>query len=287
MTKYAKTKCLPFIERELTAQEVLLINLSFSLFTNGFGSEQEKGGETRIGWRQMERVFADLFAGKANENKDVFDVVVPIDRKTDVGLSIKSKNFSSKQFTALGSEGRVYMELTNSPAKLWASLNRKGLVASDFQNKNKAADIGNAVLDTVESWHQEAKTNYPHYSQGKVIDLSKSVYISVSMTDPTDKNDRQYVVHSFPLNLPKPIRWEKYTHKCLRGFDPDHPNQALYDWYPNSGGQLKYYPRAEDAKFSSGIFESLKAPKISMVKLAQQYWPQIRLKKKDINQLFC
>jgi hypothetical protein len=257
------------------------------LFTNGFGSEQEKGGETRIGWRQMERVFADLFGGTANENKDVFDVVVPIDSKSDIGLSIKSKNFPPNAFTSLESDGRVYMELTNSPAKIWASLNRKGLYDTDFQSKNKANDIGVALIETVESWHLEAKTNYPNYSQGKALDLSKSVYITVTMTDPTETTERQYIVHSFPLNLPKPIRWEKHTPKCLRGFDPDHPTQALYDWYPSSGGQLKYYPRTEGAKFSSGIFQSLKAPKISMIKLAEQYWPQLSIPKKDIKQLFC
>ena len=66
----------PLINRAPTPDETKLLMLAMSTYRDGTGQEREKDGSTRPGWRDFERIFAEILGGSAPENKDVFDVVV-------------------------------------------------------------------------------------------------------------------------------------------------------------------------------------------------------------------
>lgn len=265
---------LPFIDRPPSSDEIKAIQLYFSLYTNGSGSETEEDGSTRIGWRQIERVFKDLYGGVGPENKEVFDVTLGYSSGEGVGLSVKSKTLSEKAFKELEKNGRVYMELANSPAKIWSALNGINLSPRDLDDRSKHSAIGEAMLKAVAEWHAEAVKNFPSLNVGRVLNLQKSVFLCVSMAKPGGSLSRRFKVHSFPMLLPGRLRWEMKTSRCLRGYDADHPDEVMIDWYPNSGGQIKFYPRACNALYSSGEFATLPIPNKSLKELVKDTWPK-------------
>jgi hypothetical protein len=76
------------------------------------------------------------------------------------------------------------------------------------------------------------------------------------------------------LDFPTGIQWQYSSEKCLRGYDPSFPNEAIFDWYALSGGQLKYYPKARFAKFRSPIFMLSKpSDQLTISKKAELYFP--------------
>jgi len=274
-------RSLPLVERKLTAGEIIWFQHAFSIFTNGSGSETEKDGTTRIGWRQMERVVAEFFKGKGDEDKSFFDVVAPYKSNKDIGISVKSKTLSKNQFDLLSTTGRTYMELTNSPQLIWDSLRQHHLSRADFKDPKKSGEIGNAVLDTVESWGLQAAAVYPSVFPGRILDLDKSLYLCISMSAPipcapkllkTIPINRRFHIHSYKMQLPRPVKWTKHTELCIRGWDVN--GNALYDWYAESGGQLKYYPPTSDAIFASGIINTTIVPPLSLAQNLKMYWPK-------------
>jgi hypothetical protein len=60
----------------------------------------------------------------------------------------------------------------------------------------------------------------------------------------------------------------------LRGYDPTYPDEVLVDWYGLSGGQLKYYPRASEAKHYTEQFQLLLPKMVSISEKASVYWPK-------------
>lgn len=238
-----------------------------SVFRDGSGQEKDSTG-TRVGWRDLERIVSELFHGKALEAKGVFDVIVPSTESPGVvyGISVKSKCLGSNAvIQRLDVSGRVYMELSNSPAKLWAPLKSEGIGENAFGDDNYAQAIGDSILKTVHGWYSE--TGLPQ------IDLRRSVYLVVSYSKPKATEERLYQVHSFELGFPQGIKWSFRSTKCLRGFDPNYPGEILFDWYGLSGGQLKYYPRAATALFDSPVFSLLSPKVLSITQRSKVYWP--------------
>lgn len=272
---------IPLIERNPTDKETTMLMLAMSTFCDGTGQEREKDGSTRPGWRDFERVFAETLRGFAPENKDIFDVVVPagVNSNNYYGLSLKSKQLSrAGAIGDLEDGGRVHMELANSPAKFWEALFEKGIREADFTNMKQADIMGETVLQVVDDWHKEAKAKYELTNHNKKLDLGKSVYITVSYSKPIPGTGRHYQVHSFNLKFPKNIIWKYISPRCLRGYDPQYENEAVFDWYGLSGGQLKYYPRAKDSLFKTRPFVLLKPENVSILEKAETYWPEIWLK---------
>lgn len=259
---------IPFIHRDPTDTESILLKLLISSFGDGSGQEKDSFG-TRAGWRDLERVIADLTNGEALEKKHVFDVLIKDTEDNTViyGISVKSKCLGrNKKIETLDKEGRVYMELTNSPAKLWAPLKQKDISEENYGNEDFANEIGNSILYTVHSWYQNSGIDG--------IDLDNSVHLVFSYGKPVKSNEpRKYQVHVFELGFPDGIIWTFHSKSCLRGFDPKYPNEVLFDWYGLSGGQLKYYPRASEAKYKSFIFQTLNPAEISLRKRVEKYWP--------------
>lgn len=256
-----------FVNRAPSDQEMEKFRLFMSVYTDGFGYEKNKDGTTRPGWRDFERIVAEALNGDAPEGKAIFDVIVEDEVQQKYGISVKSKGFTNNKFAELLSDGRVYMELCNSPAKLWEPLKEQGINEQSFTAQEFATEIGESILDTVHSWYE--------HSQIENIVLDSSRHLTVSYTNQANSNNTniRYQLHSFALDFPEGIIWRYKSTKCLSGYDPDYPEEVLFDWYGLSGGQLKYYPRAEKALYSSPQFALELAPIMSISDRVRQYWP--------------
>src|SRR5437899_10716699 len=149
----------PFVDRPPTKGETEQLRLALSSFRDGTGWEREaEGGTTVAGWRQLERVVAEVLGGEAQENKGIFDVILPSDAiaNTDYGISVKSKELSRRTAIAdlRDGRGRLYLELANSPAKFWKALAAAGIDERAVRNQEGPGRVGAIVLATVEGWHQ-------------------------------------------------------------------------------------------------------------------------------------
>ncbi len=256
------------------------LRLLLSVFRDGSGQEKDSDG-TRAGWRDIERVVAEYFEGFATEAKHVYDVF--LNRNNEVcGISVKSKCLGkNEKIESLDKVGRVYMELTNSPALLWSPIKEIGITENQFGQEHLAQTIGDSILDTVESWYDEAEIsaeisrNIPGLSSidSYSVHPQNGCHLVLSYGKPSADEERLYQFHAFALSFPKDIRWTFHTKRCLRGFDPLEPDKPLLDWYGLSGGQLKYYPLARTAWAKSQVF-SLEQPEISSISsLSRKYWP--------------
>lgn len=266
----------PFITRPPTPDELEYIRLAFSTFCDGSGMTMLENGQTVPGWRDIERALAATLGGIAPEGKQIFDVFLPSTENPAVvyGVSAKSKELSRKTAIAdLEGDGRVYMEMANSPAKFWALLRPTGVTESDFLAQRHAEKIGPAVLNLVEKWHQEDAAKYAMENPGKTISLADSAYLTVSNSKGRKAVPRQYQIHSFDLSFPAGITWKFNSSACLRGFDPSFPDEVLLDWYGLSGGQLKYYPRASTARYKSPPFTLVAPHQLDLVAKIARYWP--------------
>ena len=236
-----------------------------STFTDGSGQEGSSDGTARPGWRDLERIVAAWLGGSAPQNKGIFDVIVESPGKPEelYGISVKSKKLSKRGFKDLLNGGRVYMELCNSPAKLWEPLSALGIGESDFRKERRASEIGNSILATVHDWYENSKiTN---------LNVAKSAHLAISyFTKPGVIPIFQ--LHSFDLGFPKGVEWRYKSDRCLSGFDPTAPDEVLFDWYALSGGQLKFYPSTAQARFSSPQFPLISLSSCTIDEKARSMW---------------
>jgi hypothetical protein len=238
-------------------------------FGDGSGNHREADGSSRAGWRELERIFAEFLTGKKHsEDKHVFDVIAADwdNAETSYGLSVKSKIIKGpRSIFSLYETPRAYLEIANSPAKMWQSITSKtGFSAEHFNPANgNAQRIGDALIDTIQDWKIIAKTEFERTHPDQKLDLSKSIYLTLSFSEYLD-NSWDVHICSFPMNFPK-IQWTYSSDRCLSANDPTDPGQRLIDWYPNSGGQLKYYPLFSGALYSSSIMKIKVLKEISII----------------------
>ena len=135
-------------------------------------------------------------------------------------------------------------------SRFWDHLASMNIDQTNY--KERSADVGNASIDLVSAWHQASSIE-----EGGNVDVSKSCYLTLSWS-----KDDWCQLHQFPLALVGPGRltWmfpvyikggESYIGNHLRGNDAFGP---LFEWYGESGGQLKYYPLVADAIWESARF---------------------------------
>jgi hypothetical protein len=253
---------IPFIHRSPSPAETELLRLTFSTFCDGSGMLAAGAGGTLPGWRDFERALASHLGGENQEDKSVYDVVVQGGDGTDFGLSVKSHDLKTK-FNTLSTTGRVYMELSNALAQFWDELIRLGITRADAESGREAQAIGDGILGLVRRWHQETATAYSRMYPGRTLDIDESVFLSVSYNRPRS-GPVYYQLHSFDTTFPPNLRWQFSTDSCIRAEDPLVPGEVLFDWYWKSGGQLKYYPRASTAKFSSPVFALEPLPPVTL-----------------------
>ncbi len=241
---------IPLIDLDPTEREVEKFRLILSTFQDGSGQLKGKQQSTLPGWRDFERAIAVSFGGIAQENKHIFDVLIPDVNRPGIyfGISCKMRRALNDTFKT----NRVTLELSNSSGKFWKELALNGIEQRNY--KQYPIQVGKILLSMVERWHHQVGI-----SNGGSIDLERSYYLVLAW------NARgMYQLYKFKLKLPEAeqLVWDfpdvndesqqiQRSGRRLRGQDKDG---TIFEWYGESGGQLKYYPRVQDALWKSRVF---------------------------------
>jgi transcriptional regulator with XRE-family HTH domain len=258
---------LPFVARPPSDMEVERLRLILSTYQDGTG--QERGG-TLPGWRDFERSVALAFGGQAQENKAIFDVLLrQAEENVFVGISCKMRGTLRETERS----GRVTIEVSNSARLFWNELGKHGLNQQNY--KESPTTVGEILLQTVESWH-----NAVDLSRGGRIDVSRSLYLALSWSA-----NGLYQLFHFSLRLPSPqsLQWGFPMNKHGTGYSARlvglDDSGTLFEWYGDSGGQLKYYPRVSSAIWSSKRFQLEPLPEggeqYGVLAKAQVYFPDL------------
>lgn len=225
--------------------QVERLRLLLSTYQDGTGMLVIQG-RNLPGWRDFERSVALAFGGQAAENKAIFDVVLPNDENppTFVGLSCKMRS----ELDRVARDGRVTIEVSNSAGEFWDYLNTLGIDQTNY--RERPADVGAGLLHVLEQWHLASST-----LRGGLVELGRSSYFVLQWN-----LAGTYQLFQYPLNLPDPAKltWSfpppKRGSSGGRRVVGEAATGLLFEWYGESGGQLKYYPFAHDAIWSSAPF---------------------------------
>lgn len=246
------------------------IRLILSTYQDGTGMLAHKDGSTLPGWRDFERAVAFALDGETQESKFIFDVLLPISNgHTKYGISCKMR----RELDRIDCDGRVTIEISNSAGKFWDYLNSQGVNQTNY--KEYPSDVGYALLNIIEQWHQSVSLD-----QGGLVDLSCSFYLILSWN-----KKGWYQLHQFDLKMPDPdkIHWyfpnfRNESGILARRLIGDDEAGALFEWYGESGGQLKYYPLAQNALWASERFrlEPLrKDTEYGILEKVAMYFPEL------------
>lgn len=267
---------LPFVDRHPTENEFLKLRLLLSTYQDGTGMliDKKKHGMTRPGWRDFERAVALAFRGevpKGSEGKNVFDVLLTDagNVRLHYGLSCKMRG----ELNRLQRDGRVTIELSNFEGKFGEALRKRGIDRSNY--RGRATEVGEALITLVKDWHTAESLAY-----GGTVDIAKSSYLVLLWNEAG-----KYQLHQFSLDLPDPTRlkWyfptKKQKNEEVEGkrLNDDDETGTLFEWYGESGGQLKYYPLATSAVWVSEVFELVPLPEMEYGILAKAvtYFPNL------------
>jgi len=227
-----------------TKGQIEKLRLILSTYQDGLGQLVFEPDKSRPGWRDFERSVAFAFGGTAQESKAIFDVLVPISSTPPITYGISCKMRETLQ--TVERTRRVTVEVSNSSGKFWDALRDIGI--GDYAiNPNTAGKI---LINLVESWHHQASLE-----NGGIVDISKSFYLLLQW----HKKSGRYQLFQFPVQLPDPetLTWEVNGRRLI-GRDSEG---VLIEWYGHSGGQLKYYPFADEAIWMSEVFQLEPLPK--------------------------
>jgi hypothetical protein len=163
-----------------------------------------------------------------------------------------------------------------SSGKFWERLGKIGIHQQNY--KESPLEVARTLLSQESEWHAEVALE-----NGGQVDLSKSFYLALSWN-----LQGEYQLFKFGLALPDPLslKWdfplarnnnEDMTGRRLRGQDK---TGTLFEWYGESGGQLKYYPQVESALWKSDIFHLEPLPsrwneKHGLLVKARDYFPDL------------
>lgn len=256
----------------LSTEEFNRLRLALSIFQDGSGWELSRtaGGavKTYPGYRQFERVVADVFGGDAPQNKGIFDVVLPFSNGEGYyGISCKMKGELRR---AIGTHKHVYIEMSNAAGRFMDEV--KARVGADFIHA--PSETGHVLLSIVQQWYERASNYY-----GKPIALEESSHL-VLLYD----RAQRYQLFQYPLTLPRAdqlswsFRQNRIADKESRALVATLEDRLLLEWYLFSGGQLKYYPSIEQSTWRSPIFELEPLPpevSPSTVDKAKAYFPRL------------
>lgn len=261
-----------FVDRDPTQYEFERFRLILSTYQDGSGQQALPNSQTLPGWRDFERSVAVTFGGVAQESKFIFDVLLPDEARDGVYFGVSCKMRRTLNDTKR--TGPVTLELSNSSGKFWQRLDALGIHQRNY--KSKPTDVAKALLGQEKEWHDEVGLKH-----GGAIDLSKSFYLALSWND-----QGEYQLFKFSLTLPKPssLKWDfpsvttngqERPGRRLRGQDK---LGTLFEWYGESGGQLKYYPLVKNALWKSDVFQLETLPANwhethGILKKAKDYFP--------------
>jgi hypothetical protein len=230
----------------LTSMQVEKIRLILSTYQDGTGQQIAKTGQTLPGWRDFERAVALSLGGIGQENKAIFDVLIPHPHTSSfIGVSCKMRRELKYPKPNL----EVPLELSNSSGKFWDVLMQEHELTTQTY-KQYPEKVAHVLFSIVNGWHQKASKQ-----MGVEIDLDASFYLALLWNE-----KGYYQLFQFPLALPN--LENLYCHfppdrlgrpgRHLRGKDDAG---KLFEWYGESGGQLKYYPRPAQATWKSDPFQ--------------------------------
>ncbi len=138
-----------------------------------------------------------------------------------------------------------------------------------------AEDLGKLRL--VLSTYQDG-TGMLAASDGKTLPGWRDFERAVAAVFTGESQESKYVFDIFPLMLPDPhaLHWHFPTANRLCGNDNEG---TIFEWYGESGGQLKYYPLAHTATWTSNIFQLEQLPsedeiQYGILARTQKYFPR-------------
>lgn len=221
-----------------TKSQIEKLRLLLSTYQDGMGQLVFEPEKSLPGWRDFERSVALAFDGVAQESKAIFDVLVPNFNTPEINYGISCKMRQTLQ--TVERTGRVTVEVSNSSGKFWDTLRANGI--NDYKTDPETA--GEILLNLIESWHNEVGLE-----QGGTVDVSKSFFLLLQW----HKRSGRYQLFQFPSQLPDPktLIWIVDGRRLI-GRDDEG---VMIEWYGRSGGQLKYYPFADKAIWSSKVFK--------------------------------
>lgn len=246
----------PLRDRPLNADELEALRLMLSTFRDGSGQIILKDGSSMPGFRDFERATAAVTYGYAREDKGIFDVWVPTEGGLPYGVSCKMAKLQPAKSEA------SFMELSNSAAKFHAALAAAGV---NWRDDPSAAGV--VLVDTVMSWHEAVESE---------VDLTGSRYAVLD-------HDAKWQVFSlkvFPLDLrtadpSTEVEWVAEGKRLDGWIDVNGRRHRLWQWYADSGGQLKYYPPLAWGEWSSGSFTLEEPEPVSVRTRAIEYFPNL------------
>lgn len=266
------SKSVAFVHRPPTEAEFTRLRLILSAFQDGTGMLACKDGSTLPGWRDFERAAALAFGGIPSENKDVIDVRLPDPARQGVsfGLSCKMR----RELNRVNRQGRVTIELSNAARAFWDRLGNVGISTANYQGY--APQVGNTLINLVSEWHSSVNVEF-----GGNVDLTGSCYLTLMW----DQNG-DYQLHQFPIYLPDPASIVWYYPLVRRRGVLQAGNAVcghddggrLFEWYGQSGGQRKYYPKMSDALWQSEVFKLEPLPTNTPngpISKAEAYYPNL------------
>lgn len=228
-----------------------------STYRDGSGQNQTAAG-SMPGFRDFERGLASIIGGSAAENKGVFDVIRLVAGGPGFGVSCKMAAFAPAASEA------AFVELSNAAAKF-----RAHLLGLQINWVTEPGLAGPAIIKLVTSWHEADATTLG-------LDLHASKYAVLSRS----RNWREFQLSTYPLDLYgfNPIGdivWES-TKSRIDGFvDIDGRRHRLWQWFPNSGGQLKWWPPLAWADWATNRFTLEEPPVVLPTARAREYFPDL------------
>jgi len=250
---------IPLADRAPTPKEIERIRLLLSIFQDGSGTLDGDNGSLPD-WRDFENVIDAFFEVTTPVDKDIFDVVVPYPpggSGIKFGVSCKMRKELKKAYkkpTSGTKHGRAHIELSNPAQKVKQALNDAGITLNNYGEGNNPDIAGKALINLVKSWHEEVSVE-----NGGTILLDKSCYLSLLWDDSGEKC--RYRMYGFEHDLPDPTSLDWYSPENsvhIKGCESN--GGVVFEAYPESGGQMKYYPRIENALWMSDEFELAPIP---------------------------
>lgn len=208
------------------------------------------------GFRDFERGLASIIGGNAAENKGVFDVIRQVPGQSGYGVSCKMARFAPVAQEA------AFVELSNAAAKFRAHLLERQI---NWVTEPELA--GPAIVELVTSWHEDDANQ-------NGLDLQASKYAILSRSS----NWSEFQLSAYPLDLYGfnpigDIKWASTKSRVDGYVDIKGRQHLLWQWYPNSGGQLKWWPPLAWADWATSRFSLEQAPTILPTQRAQEYFP--------------
>jgi hypothetical protein len=248
-------------DRPFTPDECERLRLLLSTFRDGSGQYLGKLKAYMPDYLAFERAAALVCGGETTENKGIFDVLVPSETRGELPFGI-----SCKMATRQPKNRSWFMEMSNSAKKFNDAFAAAGVV---WTRRPELA--GQVLVDVVESWHEAVRDT---------VDVGRSKYLLLTH----DAGWKKFQIVCLGLNLRRAdpateVRWvaegRGETKSSIAGYIPVSGGQELRLWqfYANSGGQLKYYPPIAWAEWTSPEFELELPPVRGLQDKVDEYWP--------------